>query len=298
MSCLLQINGHNRARQREKLAQILEELATLQSEAEKLDAFLNSLSQKLDTPFSHMGFFSTWILYHILRVMIQYLLSGFELELYATHEYTYIFWYLYEFLFGWIVSTLNRASNLILEQTSLEEQVKGKNSKQKKQSKQKKRHKQRPHFREAKIHQALQQLCGGFYKTVCAFRMEGRIKLPVSGLNSEQIRYEHRFAPFSTVLAPPSVSYSQYKEMTEQIRFTVNSQPKELYHMAFKCFSQAKEFLEEVPDPSQEIAAYIKIAKTNLVVVKLLLSGHRKDSKMYPEFDFSLHKNFPIIRIL
>lgn len=116
MAALTQICGHNRARQREKLAQILEELTTLQDEAEKVDNYLNMLTQKSEPPCSHLGFYSTWLLYHILRVMTQYLLSGFELELYSSHEYHYIFWYLYEFLYAWIVSTLNRASNLIIEQ--------------------------------------------------------------------------------------------------------------------------------------------------------------------------------------
>lgn len=44
--------------------------------------------------------------------MVHYVLSGFELELYATHEYPYIYWYLHEFLYGWLCSTLNRAINL------------------------------------------------------------------------------------------------------------------------------------------------------------------------------------------
>ena len=116
MAALTQICGHNRARQREKLAQILEDLTALQDEAEKVDNYLNILTQKSDPQCNHLGFYSTWLLYHILRVMTQYLLSGFELELYSPHEYHYIFWYLYEFLYAWILSTLNRASNLIIEQ--------------------------------------------------------------------------------------------------------------------------------------------------------------------------------------
>lgn len=119
MATLAQICGHNRARQREKLAQILEDLVALHDEAEKLDAYLSNLTQNLELPFNRLGYFSTWMLYHILRVMIQYLLSGFELELYAIHEYAYIFWYLYEFLFGWMVSTLNRAATLIIEHDSI-----------------------------------------------------------------------------------------------------------------------------------------------------------------------------------
>lgn len=119
MMCLLQIQGHNRARQREKLVQLLEELNALQGESERVDAYLNKFTQKLDPPVNHNGFFSTWVLYHTVRVMIQYVLSGFELELYSCHEYPYIFWYLHDFLFAWLVSTVNRASNLAEEQKNL-----------------------------------------------------------------------------------------------------------------------------------------------------------------------------------
>lgn len=120
MFFLIQINGHNRARQRDKLAQVLEELASLQYEADRVDNFLNLLYSKQETSFSHLGYLSTWVLYHILRVMIQYLLSGFELELYSVHEYSYIYWYLYEFLFNWMVSTLNRARTFIADQETLQ----------------------------------------------------------------------------------------------------------------------------------------------------------------------------------
>lgn len=119
MLSLLQIQGHNRARQREKLAQILDELTAFQSESEKVDLLLNKFTQKLDPAVCHIGFFSTWALYHVIRVMIQYLNSGFELELYSDHEYPYIYWYLYEFLYGWLISTLTRASNLFVEQQNL-----------------------------------------------------------------------------------------------------------------------------------------------------------------------------------
>lgn len=89
---LLHLCGHNRARQREKLAHLLEDLAGLQDEAERVDAQLHMLSLKLDCPRQHLACFGTWVLYYTLRVMIMYLLAGLELELYSTHEYLYIFW--------------------------------------------------------------------------------------------------------------------------------------------------------------------------------------------------------------
>lgn len=40
----------------------------------------------------------------------------------------------------------------------------------------------------------------------------------------------------------------------------------------------------------------LKIAKINFVVMNLLANGHKKDSKHPPEFDFSSHRCFPIIK--
>lgn len=61
-------------------------------QAEKVDAALHSLLMKLEPQRQHLACLGTWILYHNLRIMIQYLLSGFELELYSMHEYYYIYW--------------------------------------------------------------------------------------------------------------------------------------------------------------------------------------------------------------
>lgn len=105
----IQICGYNKARQRDKLAHLLDDFANLEDEvdrfvvkrilcfglicsifqAERLDAFLHSLTSKNKEP---QPYFSTWILYHSLRAMSMYLLSGLELELYSLHEYIYIFW--------------------------------------------------------------------------------------------------------------------------------------------------------------------------------------------------------------
>ena len=61
-------------------------------QAEKVDAALHGLLMKLEPQRQHLACLGTWILYHNLRIMIQYLLSGFELELYSMHEYYYIYW--------------------------------------------------------------------------------------------------------------------------------------------------------------------------------------------------------------
>ncbi|GAB6018981.1 hypothetical protein CHUAL_013993 [Chamberlinius hualienensis] len=293
-SNLIQICGHNRARQRDKLAHILEDFANLQDEADKVDSFLHSLYQKMDSPSQHLACFGTWILYHTLRIMILYVLSGFELELYSTYEYHYVFWYLFEFLYGWMVSALSRADGFLLEQESVSaEQQKGRNSK-----KTKKKKKVHPHGREITINQACHNLCGGFCNALAGFRVDGKMKKPNFHFDCEQIRYERRFAPFGGVMTPPPVQYIQYQEMNEALRYESKQSASDMYLAACKFFHQAKTLFENVANPSDEITALIKVSKTNFVVMKLLAGGHKKDSSDPPEFDFNLHKTFPVIRIV
>lgn len=62
-------------------------------QAERVDVYLHNISVN-STAWSrpYVACFGTWILFHTLRIMIMYLLSGFELELYSVHEFYYIYW--------------------------------------------------------------------------------------------------------------------------------------------------------------------------------------------------------------
>lgn len=62
------------------------------SQADKVDAYLHNVLLKSDQPRPHLAYLGTWVLYHTLRLMIKYLLTGFTLELYAVHEYHYVYW--------------------------------------------------------------------------------------------------------------------------------------------------------------------------------------------------------------
>lgn len=68
--------------------------------------------------------------------------------------------YLYEFLYGWLVSALTRADSFIVGQDVLEP----KNRPNKKSRTKKKKPKPYKYRREIVYYQALQNMCGGFYK--------------------------------------------------------------------------------------------------------------------------------------
>lgn len=103
---LIRICGFNRARQRDKLARFIENLDTIQVEAARMDSqIIMMINEKLNesssnnsssiTPtvsIKHSAHFATWVLYNCFRAMLLYIMSGFELELYAVHEFLYIYW--------------------------------------------------------------------------------------------------------------------------------------------------------------------------------------------------------------
>ncbi|XP_017303933.1 uncharacterized protein LOC103520226, partial [Diaphorina citri] len=208
--------------------------------AERVDAFLHTLSQKCDPPRSHLACFGTWILYYTLRIISMYLLAGFELELYSVHEYYYIYWYLYEFLYAWLISALTRADNFLVEQEMLNEvqsaaaqhgagavQTGGKRAAGGgKKSKGKSRKKSRAATREIVMYQALQNMCGGYFKALLGFESDGKLPPPPhSEFSSERVRYEHRFAPLSTLVTPPHVQYEEFVDSVAHLATGKSSYP-------------------------------------------------------------------------
>uniref|UniRef100_A0A0B7AAS0 Protein MAK10 homolog n=1 Tax=Arion vulgaris TaxID=1028688 RepID=A0A0B7AAS0_9EUPU len=291
---LFQITGHNRARQRDKWAHILEDLSNLQEEADKVDAYLHTLLVKTERNRNHLACFGTWVLYHTLTAMINYTLSGFELELYAVFEYHYVYWYLYELLYAWLVSTLHRADSFLIEADSAPDlSQKGRSSK-----KNKKKKRTKTLTRELTLAQAYQQMFCGYYKAVVGFQLCGKLREPRFRFDNEEVRYSHRFAPFAAIVTPPMVHYAQYKDMSDLRRYDPLPTTQEMFGSACKCFCQAKELLESITPQTDEIQTIIKNAKTNFVVMKLVVGGHKEDSLDPPEFDFSQHKIFPVIKLV
>ena len=112
-------------------------------------------------------YFSTWLLYHVLRLMIRYILSGFELELFSVHEFPYLYWYLYELLYPWLTTCLHKADSHLQEyEQYLENQSKSNpgGKKPKKNNKNKIKKLPRPYVKELTNCQAFATLCSGYFK--------------------------------------------------------------------------------------------------------------------------------------
>ncbi|XP_030757541.1 N-alpha-acetyltransferase 35, NatC auxiliary subunit [Sitophilus oryzae] len=276
---LLQLSGHNRARQRDKLAVLLNELAPLQEEAERADS---ACAIALGVPLR--PYMATWALYHTLRAQALYLLAGFELELYAEHEYYYIYWYLYECIYSWLISTLSRADTLLQETAgNVANGGKGRRSKSAKAAR-----RPRPHAKDALKLQALQQLCGGYFKALLGLLREGLLQAPLPGFDRERVRFEHRFGAFSRLITPPLAAYRQFRSAAQA---EASQEPEQLFLAAGRHFAQAGQLLAAGGGD----APLARAAKTNFVLLRLLAAGHRPKGK--PSFCFKESKHFPVIKL-
>ncbi|KAI2798985.1 N-alpha-acetyltransferase 35 NatC auxiliary subunit [Blomia tropicalis] len=282
---IIQTYGHNRARQREKIAV---DFVVIIEESITLDRYL---SNKLNQNF--IGFLQFWLLYYKLCFMSQYLLSGFELELYSLHEYSYMYMEL-EYIWDYTTLLLKRVAEMYLQsENSTNGTNCGKNNR-KKHTKSKNRNQQLNfHEQEIMYYKGICLLAGAFHRIFLAFTIENKITQPEQNLNTERIRYNHRFLPLAR-FEGGLLSYDKYKERYDL--FDKKSATKQLYIEAGQLLSQGRMQFECVKEPSlqDEIQTYVKVAKTNTIVINLLLSGHNTMAK--PDLIFTDCTHFPIIK--
>ena len=296
MTSIIEAYGHNRARQREKLGSLLEELGELQAEADKADQELHQMLQVIDSKRHHLACFESWVLYHSLTVMIQHIFLGFELELFNPHEFHYVYWYL-DYLFGWANNCLKRAEMLLGLQEQYVDKKCGKKEKKKRKeiisscSDQIKEHKSL-----RLVFSGMKDICLGNIKAYEGFNKDGKITYPEIYFDNEKIRFERRFQSFQAIDTHQSATYKDYKDMTNPIGHDIYSS-KEFYNQAMAHYQSAMEVLQYVEKVDVEGERLMKVAKTNFVVMKLAASGHKKDSSKCPGWDFSVHQSYPVIRL-
>jgi N-alpha-acetyltransferase 35, NatC auxiliary subunit len=280
---LVQIIGNNRARQREKLGFIIEDFSTLQEEATSLDHILNTMLIQQKSQNLTNSSYRTWIVYNNLIIMTNYLLYGFELDLYSNYEYHYVYWYLGEMLYTWQISNLNQVDQCLSLGAILNSES-GKKDKNKSKKKGK-----------TTLEKDIQLIYGhrfmsrAYYAAMKAFAIEKKICEPSEEFNDEELRFQNRFSPFKAFS-----NYAQFKDRDLQFLHEYNKNPSRIYLSAQELFEKAKNVYEELNDFNLS-STCAKIAKINFVVMRLLSSGLKRVDQL--ELDFSTHPHYPIMRI-
>lgn len=285
---LLRIYCTHRACQRSMISKYLGGVCEIQHESESVDQQLHSLTLQLDPQRQHLSCYCTWLVYYIAHLFVDYVILGFEYNLYNVYEYHYVYWYL-EYSYGWKQMTLKTGAKLL----SQEPQALSKNKKKVKGKK-----KELPKEREAEVNflQVKRLLCIGIMRSYEALVLDGKIKRPDFEFGSEELIFTNRFLPFTNVLTPQPLTYTNYCDLVgiDQHKGTKLN----LYEVAARQFTTAKVALESLNlGADQEAVSLLKVIKTNLVVMNLAATGHKRGSKAPPSWDFSIHRVFPIIRI-
>lgn len=284
----LHVFCQHRARQRYKIVRCIEILGEYQQETQRIDELLHAISINFDSQRQHAACFSTWILYYILQMMIEFVCLGFEFDLYSPFEIHYVYWYL-EFLYGWHETTIKSSDRLLL----VESQVGGR-GKRKAAKKSKPQH-MKEKDRETTVIRVKRMICVGLMRALEGLIIDEKIPDPSFEHGSKRLCFYNRFMPFTPMATPQMLTYADYTRLASVENY--KSRDLNLYEAAAKHFHSAKVVLEGIGHRNQDLEGLLKVSKTNMVVMNLTAKGHKRDSKNPPLFDFSVHKHFPVIRM-
>ncbi|XP_055348323.1 N-alpha-acetyltransferase 35, NatC auxiliary subunit-like [Paramacrobiotus metropolitanus] len=318
-SNLLRVYGLNKARQRDALGVALVDVFTLQEDAEKLDDYFNQqlLEQRLPG-FTHHFCLASWTLMTMLHCMSEYLLSGFELDLYAPTELHFVYWYLYDVLYHCEIQTVARADNAVREnETALgaflenEARMVRKNGKKKPPLKSKTSDSSlnsRPHRGVLARAQSLHYLCGAYQLTVLGLQMQGKIRPSDDSLDNEEFRYYNRLMPFMERNAPAFVDYEHYCAVRSvlcehqlfpgRLDFDKNNESNavvmDIFRRASQNIQNAEKLFPYWADEDQKVRL-TKVCRRNDVILKILATGRNCKSV---ELVHDEHPWFPSLKLV
>ena len=285
----------SRARQYQTLQHsIFQSLGQMLTEADSFDNQLHKVAEQVSPPENHVGYFVSWVLYHILQIMIDYLNLGFEYELYSLFEFHYIFWYM-EYLLGCRQSCVDMTQSLL---TATSEPVgkKGKGSGAKKRNKKDYSVKVQAFGNEKVYLNILRLISIGYLRAIEGLNLANKITVPAFELGKKEYCYEQRFLPFSYLSTPNPLLFQKYIKNSDIEQLDPADRDK-MFQSSSKHFQVAKTSLESIECKNLEQEKLLKVAKMNIVTMNLAASGHKMNTTNPPEFDFSMSKHFPIIRL-
>jgi len=275
----------NPARQRRKIHKQAGDWAELQRMASEVD------SKILPNEMNHQ-YLSCMILDFVLAKMIYHLRLGFQLELYASHEFPMIYWYI-DYLRGMENQNLTYRSQMEAPKSS---------KTQKKKSKAKKPQPQNPTTNavEHLIMNAQSSMTRAIFRLIFAANSKLHINTHDAQfpLSSPELRFYHRFSLFHNFLQPAPLLYDHFVETTDVKMLS----PEQLFEGAVESFKEARGFVERIlhnhapklsPEQHQQLHQLAKAAITNTVHIQLYTKT--KKLKSQPTFDFSIHPEYPVI---
>eukprot|EP00041_Stephanoeca_diplocostata_P010520 m.167050 g.167050 ORF g.167050 m.167050 type:complete len:724 (+) comp18182_c0_seq1:186-2357(+) len=296
---------NNSARRRRKLAKFLSKVQTFYVQAHDVNTALHALWSKHDAPLSSAT--ATVIPFatrFAVDTSVWFLLAGFDLQLYARHEFHMIWWYV-DYLLGWYNAVASAAFNRIgaAHVVSVEKAVSvasASSSKKNKKSKSKKAQVSsapKPSL-EWHVCEIMRHICKGLLRAMDACKSLNALPQWTPEFNTIEVLYQHRFAPLEVLESPEYVPYARYRQHSI-VQDQAGLPAKDLFNMSTKHFDTAiKLCVEVLKSPTQpptgtkaELQSLSEVARSNMTNVKYAMG---LDGPFTLDMKFIPHRCFPV----
>ncbi|KIW28902.1 uncharacterized protein PV07_04757 [Cladophialophora immunda] len=191
----------NRCRVRRSMCHAALEWDQIQAEAEDLDTFVQSILDEQPIPYPNgeeptfSYSFSSWV-YHYKLIQLQTILQmGFELSIYAPHEFAEMYWYL-SFLSNSHLSHLERISFFVSSSRQVDA-----HRRDEVQITLKRLYR---HFTWLKATEAMAK---ALHRVFAVTQRHGHLRKPSPAYASDQLRYELRMRPFLNLSIPEPIDF-------------------------------------------------------------------------------------------
>jgi len=210
----------NPCRRHMQLSAILREMGSLQHHADYVDSVVRNFCD--GNGAKGLRGFGTWHVEQVTELMLQYLLLGFELELYAPWEVDSIYWYADYVIASMLQNHKNRALLLARQREVLRNKTKQRSKSERKKRKDKPRTRKPLSSGEESIRQcameferlrlnALRGMCRGLFHYFAALRSCGWLpRKDAQSFDDPKTRFTRRFELFESVQQPMLLGYESF----------------------------------------------------------------------------------------
>jgi hypothetical protein len=295
---------YNLARQRRRIARVLEEWAALQMEGNIVDEKLGGSREFADIP----RYLGCWLLHNVAPLMVQYLVLGFQLELYSTDEYPMIFWYL-DYIFGIAHQNTNYISHM--KELEIAKGYTTNSSKGGGKKKTGKSGKPKPNKKKSvpppptpyQIYlEAQHNLVRGMSRMLYGVKCFNKpVQFP---FGSPETKFYQRFGPFHKLDQPTPLFYNHYLETTDPTVLngvTLLQGAAESFRVARTSIEKLVHQYSGVPGSSvlynqENLHPLAKVCISNTLQLQLLFGKTKFATVPLPSsYDFGVHKHYPVV---
>ncbi|KAJ7553971.1 hypothetical protein O6H91_06G120600 [Diphasiastrum complanatum] len=248
-----------------------------------------------------------WAAEEICWVAAQFLLGGFELELYSPNEYCMIYWYLDHVLRTLLHCKVTKEKILFEKEQSrkvFEAADSAKKKGKKKKGLIKGAGKEIRLSTSILLLQCHIDLCSGFVWMLTALTEDQKIVHRKTNLNAEQERFFQRFELLHKVVVPEPMMYYHFKDATRHRNFSV----RQVYQMSYDHFMDVSQHLQDLGQAVSrdtelsplsrdqkllEIRQMEQVALRNRLALQIALQAGSGET-LKVSFEFSQHPCFAV----